>query len=167
MSELSFSNGLNNEKQLSLLESVNRETEMESSYELSSLWRFSLKYRAIHGWLLSVICTLGLITNMLTIVVLTRANLRRSPTSLILIAIAATDLITMLSTLILVVYFYLIHGSANTSSPVPEPSPQRDTWAWTHFTNAHVILTFVSHSISIWLNVYLACFRYMAYFINR
>ena len=44
MSELSFSNGLNNEKQLSLLESVNRETEMESSYELSSLWRFSLNF---------------------------------------------------------------------------------------------------------------------------
>lgn len=117
--------------------------------------RFSLKYRPIHGWLVTIVCGLGLITNLLTIVVFTRAKLRRSPTSLILVSIAASDLLTMFSTLIFVIYFYIIYGDL----PFNQLSPQRDTWAWVHFSNAHVLLTFTTHSISIWLNVYLACFR--------
>lgn len=128
--------------------------------QIPIILRFSLKYRPIHGWLIILVCGLGLITNMLTIVVFTRAKLRRSPTSLILVSIAASDLLVMLSTIVFVIYFYIIHGDL----PSHQLSPQRDTWAWIHFSNAHVLLTFTAHSISIWLNVYLACFRFYILF---
>lgn len=121
------------------------------------LIRFSYQYRPIHGWLVMIVCGLGLVTNLLTIVVFTRVKLRRSPTSLILVSIAASDLLTMFSTLIFVAYFYIIHSDL----PSHQLSPKRDTWGWIHFSNAHVLLTFTTHSISIWLNVYLACFRYI------
>ena len=61
----------------------------------------------------------------------------------------------MLSSLVFGIYFYLIHAGHQ----IEVPSPERDTKLWTHFAKLHVMASVTFHSISIWLTVYLACFR--------
>ena len=68
---------------------------------------------------------------------------------------ACSDLLTMLSYLIFGIYFYLIYAGFQ----IDVPSPERDTQLWTHFAKVHVMASVTFHSISIWLTVYLACFR--------
>lgn len=117
----------------------------------SIFWKFSDTYRPIHGWLSTAVCLFGIPSNLLNIIVLTRPNMITSPTNLILTGLAFSDLFTMLSSLVFGIYFYIVH---------PHESPERDTWAWTHFAMSHVMASVTFHSISIWLTVYLACFRY-------
>lgn len=118
-------------------------------------WRFSNVYRPIHGWLSTGVCLFGIPSNLLNIIVLTRPNMITSPTNLILTGLAFSDLFTMISSLVFGIYFYIVH----IDSPVEIPSADRDTFAWTQFAKIHVMFTVTFHSISIWLTVYLACFR--------
>ena len=55
------------------------------------------------------------------------------------------------------VYFYIIYGEESINSPFPN----RDTKFWTFFIKIHTMSSVTFHSISIWLTVYLACFRYI------
>lgn len=122
---------------------------------MSVIWKFSNAYRPIHGWLSTFVCLFGIPSNLLNIIVLTRPNMRSSPTNLILTALAFSDLFTMLSSIVFGIYFYIVH----IDKPAFEGSVSRDTWAWTHFSMLHVMASVTFHSISIWLTVYLACFR--------
>lgn len=121
------------------------------------IWRFSNAYRPIHAWLSTAVCLFGIPSNLLNIIVLTRSNMITSPTNLILTGLAFSDLFTMLSSLLHTVYFYIINGKYPQMPPVPE----RDTYFWANFSNIHIMLTVTFHSISIYLTVYLACFRYI------
>jgi hypothetical protein len=131
------------------------ETPTNNDYEM--FWRFSNAYRPIHGWLSTFVCLFGIPSNMLNIIVLTRPNLINSPTNLILTALAVSDLLTMLSSIVFSVYYYIVH----VEKAPDHPHPDRDTKFWTHFSNIHVMASVTFHSISIWLTVYLACFRYI------
>ena len=124
---------------------------------VSYLWQFSNSYRPIHGWLSTGVCLFGIPSNLLNIIVLTRPHMISSPTNLILTGLAASDLLTMLSSLLFSFYFYVIHSD----TPIHEPSPHRDTKLWTHFAKIHVMASVTFHSLSIWLTVYLAIFRYI------
>ena len=42
-----------------------------------------------------------------------------------------------------------------------ELHPDKDTLFWTHFQKNFIMFTVTVHSISIWLTVYLACYRYV------
>ena len=119
------------------------------------LWRFSNFYRPIHGWLSSCVCLFGILSNTLNIIVLTRPNMISSPTNLILTCLAASDLLTMLSTLPSNFYSSVLY--ANSPNDLV---PERDTLIWAHFSKIHVMTSVTFHSISIWLTVYLAVFRY-------
>ena len=55
------------------------------------------------------------------------------------------------------IYFYIIYGGHS----INLPSKDRDTFLWTHFSKLHTMTSVTFHSISIWLTVYLACFRYI------
>lgn len=129
---------------------------MNATNELSIYWKFSNAYRPIHGWLATFVCLFGIPSNLLNIIVLTRPNMITSPTNLILTALAFSDLFTMLSSIVFSIFFYIVHMN----TPYNEPSLERDSWAWTHFAMLHVMASVTFHSISIWLTVYLACFRY-------
>jgi hypothetical protein len=129
----------------------------EMSTDENIYWKFSNAYRPIHGWLSTGVCLFGIPSNLLNIIVLTRSNMITSPTNLILTGLAFSDLLTMMSSLVFGVYFYIIH----LNTPPEAPTPDRDTFFWTHFAKIHVMSTVTFHSISIWLTVYLACFRYI------
>lgn len=124
--------------------------------EISLAWRFSNAYRPIHGWLSTLVCMFGIPSNLLNIIVLTRPNLIASPTNLILTALAVSDLLTMLSSIVFGVVFYIIHAD----KPLHDPSLERDSWGWAYFSMLHIMASVTFHSISIWLTVYLACFRF-------
>ena len=63
----------------------------------------------------------------------------------------------MVSSLPYGIYFYIIYGGHS----INLPSKERDTLLWTHFSKIHTMTSVTFHSISIWLTVYLACFRYI------
>lgn len=123
----------------------------------SIVWIFSEAYKPIHGWLSTFVCLFGIPANLLNIIVLTRPNLISSPTNLILTALAVSDLLTMLTSLVNTIYYNIIYVHV----PSNPPSPVRDTKFWVYFTQIHVMASVTFHSISIWLTVYLACFRYI------
>ena len=62
----------------------------------------------------------------------------------------------MLSSVPYLVHFYLIHGEKTINLPFYE----RDTRFWVIYLNIYTMVTVTFHTISIWLTVFLACFRY-------
>ena len=57
---------------------------------LDFIFNASRWYSNIHGWVALIICTFGIVNNILNVVVLTR-NEMKTPTNLILAAIAVAD----------------------------------------------------------------------------
>ncbi|XP_066586599.1 G-protein coupled receptor dmsr-1-like isoform X2 [Prorops nasuta] len=108
-------------------------------------------YVGIHGWSSLLVCIFGSIANSLNIAVLTRREMR-SPTNLILSGLAVADLLVMLEYIPLSIHMYLYKRS------------KRDTYSygWTVFVLFHSSFAQVCHTVSIWLTVTLAIWRYIA-----
>ncbi len=77
----------------------------------SLLLRFSKSYSQYHGWTSAITCLFGIPCNLLNIIVLTQPNMIKSPTNLILVGLAITDLLTMVLYLPTSIYFYIINVS--------------------------------------------------------
>ena len=118
--------------------------------------RISNSYRPLHGWMAVLVCLFGIPCNLLNVIVLTRQNMISSPTNVILTGLAFSDLLTMLSYLPYSVYFYILFVDFK----ILEEVPARDSLFWVHYNMFHTMITVTCHGISIWLTVYLACFRY-------
>ena len=111
---------------------------------------FSVLYRHVHGYLALATCAFGLATNLLSIAVLTRKTMA-SPTSAILAGLAIADIMVMVMYLPFALHYYIqAFGDA------------RHSYAWAVFTLAFVHVTQVFHTVSIWLTVVLAVWRYIA-----
>ena len=76
--------------------------------------------------------------------------------NIILFFISFSDLLTMSTTMPYNLHFNLIHGKELTNAP----SFERDTKSWVLFMKIHLLSSTTFHSISVWLTVYLAYFRY-------
>ena len=72
------------------------------------IWKFSNQYRLVHGWASAICCLFGIPCNLLNIIVLTQPNMIKSPTNLILVGLAFTDLLTMIAYLPQCIYFYIL-----------------------------------------------------------
>ncbi|CAG5123995.1 unnamed protein product [Candidula unifasciata] len=118
--------------------------------ETNGLALFMTTYRPIHGYAAPVICVLGIIANCLNIVVLTRKNMV-SPTNVLLTGLAISDGVTMLVYLPYSVLNYHVFYSEETPSPLSNA----------RFIMFFAIFSVIVHSISIWLTVSLAVFRYV------
>ena len=116
-----------------------------------ALMSFSTWYAGYHGYASVTVCAVGIVCNVFNILVLTRRNML-SPTNYMLTALALADMLTMVSYVPFAVQFYLAHGLT--------PSPERNTREWIYFFLVHVNFTVTTHTISIWLGVLLAVFRY-------
>lgn len=100
-------------------------------------------YSHIHVYLAVFVCTFGVITNTLNIIVLTRKNMKSS-TNLMLIILAVSD------GLLNVIYIpYAILDYARISK-------------FAEFYYAFAILSYVLHTVSVWITVTLSIFRYIA-----
>ena len=113
---------------------------------------FNSWYRNYHGYLAAVVCAFGILANILNIVVLTRKNMV-SATNCILTGLAVSDGLTMVAYLPFAVRFYCLYGIF--------PSPERNTLGAIRFMLFYACFSVVVHTVSIWLTVTLAVFRYI------
>lgn len=120
--------------------------------ESTALRTFEAKYKPIHGYLAASVCVFGVIANVLNIIVLTRKNMVSS-TNIILTGLAISDGLTMAFYFPWALQMYVIHGIA--------VSPERDTEGCAKYQLSYAIVSVIVHSISIWLTVTLAVFRYV------
>lgn len=122
----------------------------------SLLTIFSNAYTSVHGWLSLVICFIGLSFNLINIIVLKKnsSSEGNAKTNLILISIAISDSILMLTYIPYSIFTYIIKSKSDR-----EKSDENSLWSM--FSIFHMVISVTSHSISIWLTVYLAFFRYV------
>ncbi|XP_052082902.1 G-protein coupled receptor dmsr-1-like [Mytilus californianus] len=123
-----------------------------SVQEISELKQFENFYKPIHGYLAACVCVFGVLANILNIVVLTRKNMLTS-TNVILTGLAISDGLTMALYFPWALGMYIINGV--------EARPSRDTYQLAQFQMAYAIMSVIVHSVSIWLTVTLAVFRYV------
>jgi len=125
---------------------------------LSLLGRYSVWYAAYHGYVSLVVCTVGIVGNAFNVVVLTRPNMASSATNCILMALAVSDLLTMIVYVPFAVQFYCRRRvTAHTPSFTPD---QGNTFGWTVFLLFYVHTSVTAHTVSIWLAVLLSVVRY-------
>lgn len=114
---------------------------------------FSTGYRRIHGYVSLVVCLFGSVANSLNIAVLTRREMT-SPTNALLTGLAVADLLVMLEYIPFASHMYMPQGN--------RPATDQFSYAWTTFVLFHSNFAQVCHTVSIWLTVTLAVWRYIA-----
>ncbi|ESO98421.1 hypothetical protein LOTGIDRAFT_95120, partial [Lottia gigantea] len=114
---------------------------------------FASEYSQVHGYISAVVCTFGIIANIVNIIVLTRKNMISS-TNTILMWLAVADLFTMLSYLPFIMRFYIFREEDL------DRFNTRD-YAWICFLMFHASFGIVCHTVAIWLTIALAIFRYI------
>lgn len=110
-------------------------------------------YSKIHPYLSLVVCVFGCIANILNIVVLTRPEMR-SPTNAILTGLAIADFCVMID----YIPFALYMGSIGVGSKPYD----KFTNSWSLYILLHAFISQNLHTISIFLTVILAIWRYIA-----
>ncbi|KAJ6220186.1 hypothetical protein RDWZM_005998 [Blomia tropicalis] len=120
------------------------------AYYGEAFFHFNQQYRQVHGTLSLFVCVFGIIANVLNIIVLTRKNMV-SPTNAILTGMAVSDLLVIASYIP-----FVIHNFMRRQVPLEDMY----TYGWAVFTLIHAHNTVVFHTISIWLTVLLAVWRY-------
>ncbi len=138
-----INSSLNEESNLSLASNF---------YGSEGLYTFFHWYAKYHGFVSILVCVYGIVTNGFNIVVLTRKNMI-NPCNLILLGLAISDLLTMVSYVPFVLHFYCIYGT--------EPTPERNSKNSMKFFLFHVNFTVTTHTVSIWMGVCLAIFRFL------
>lgn len=114
---------------------------------------FSRFYSKVHGYTSITVCIIGSIANVINIIVLSRKEMV-SPTNWVLTALAVTDLVVLLDYIPYTCHMHL--------RPSSHTIIQRFTWGWAQFIHVHSLLSQAAHTISIWLTVVLAVWRYIA-----
>lgn len=118
---------------------------------LSGLERFSVAYQDVHGYVSLGVCSFGIVSNALNVVVFTRRSMMNA-TNCLLTALAVTDLLTMLVYVPYAVYFYCIAQ--------PDPTfGHRYMWIVYLLLNSSFSIT--AHTVAVWLTVSVAVFRYI------
>lgn len=106
----------------------------------------------IHGVLSLMVCTFGIVANLLNIVVLTHKELSATPINRILTGLAVTDLLVMLEYVPFSIYMYFVHVR----------SKLYFTYAGSLFILIHMHFSQLLHTISIFQTLTLAICRHVA-----
>lgn len=119
-----------------------------------SFLSFFYRYRDIHGYVSLLVCIFGSIANSLNIIVLTRKEMR-SATNAILTGLAVADLLVMIDYIPYSLIAFIFRNSYNSRVE------------YFSYLNASIIITHsifaqICHTVSIWLTVTLAVWRYIA-----
>ncbi|XP_054724056.1 G-protein coupled receptor dmsr-1-like [Uloborus diversus] len=126
--------------------------EIDYPYFGDYLAQFQRGYGSIHGYLTFAVCIFGITANVLNIIVLSRKNMV-SPTNAILTGLAVADMLVMFSYLPFTFHNY-----------IRKDLEEKDkfSYGWTVFTLFHAHFTVVNHTISSWLTVTVAIWRFIA-----
>ena len=119
---------------------------MLSNKSQSILLTFSTNYAKIHGIIVFPLTIFGILTSIVTVIVLNKKNFR-TPTNLILQHVALFDTVVLISYNIYSFYFYILH------EPIPFVGQSK---FWPHFAIFHSHIGLTAHSIALWLTCLLA-----------
>ncbi|KAJ8725698.1 hypothetical protein PYW08_003881 [Mythimna loreyi] len=112
---------------------------------------FQRAYVRVHGYIALLICLLGCAANSVNIAVLSRKEMTSSTNS-ILTGLAVADLLVMIDYIPLALHIYTdICAELN-----------RNSYAWAVYVYFHSIFSQTFHTISIWLTITLAVWRFIA-----
>lgn len=112
---------------------------------------FQRAYVRVHGYIALLICLLGCAANSVNIAVLSRKEMISSTNS-ILTGLAVADLLVMIDYIPLALHIYTdICAELN-----------RNSYAWAVYVYFHSIFSQTFHTISIWLTITLAVWRFIA-----
>ncbi|XP_065562073.1 G-protein coupled receptor dmsr-1-like isoform X2 [Artemia franciscana] len=114
---------------------------------------FHAAYENVHGYLSLIICVIGTISNSVNIIILRHRDLI-SPFNNLLCALAVADGLVMLEYIPYAVHMYI----------TPQTRKKEDylSYGWTLFTLIHANFTVVIHTVSIWITLTLAFWRYLS-----
>lgn len=112
---------------------------------------FQRVYIQAHGYIALIICLLGSAANSVNIAVLSRKEMT-SCTNSILTGLAVADLLVMIDYIPLALHLYTKIGS----------ELNQNSYGWAVFIYFHSIFSQTFHTISIWLTIMLAVWRYIA-----
>lgn len=114
---------------------------------------FRRSYLIMHGYISLMVCLFGMLANTLNIIVLTRMDQRISPTNAILTGLALADNLVMIEYIPFTMHMYILRE---------RPVYERFSYPWTVYVLIHAHVTQVFHTISIWLTLLLAVWRYLS-----
>lgn len=114
---------------------------------------FRRSYLIMHGYISLMVCLFGMMANTLNIIVLTRMDQRISPTNAILTGLALADNLVMIEYIPFTMHMYILRE---------RPVYERFSYPWTVYVLIHAHVTQVFHTISIWLTLLLAVWRYLS-----
>ncbi|KHN78623.1 hypothetical protein Tcan_05897 [Toxocara canis] len=117
---------------------------------IRGLQEFSRYYSSVHGGICMVICVFGIISNLVHILVLTRAPLRRCAVNCVLTAVAVCDVLTMSSYIVYLLRFRFLANEEGYS------------YIWIAYLLSHAVFTIALHSITLYMGVALAFIRWQA-----
>ncbi|XP_065226059.1 G-protein coupled receptor dmsr-1-like [Planococcus citri] len=117
----------------------------------SNLHTFSIWYQRIHGYMSFFVCIVGVISNILNIIVLSRREMSVLPINRILRGLAFTDIVLMVEYIPFIFFYYF------RVSPEAVHSYYGTVYIW-----LHVNFTQIMHTISIFMTLALAFWRYSA-----
>ncbi|XP_052228454.1 G-protein coupled receptor dmsr-1-like [Dreissena polymorpha] len=115
-------------------------------------------YANIHGYLSTAVCLVGILANIANIVVLNKKHMRTS-TNIILLWLAVADLCAMVEYVTFAIPFYVFKEEG-----MPSIFHNR-TYGWMFYLLFHANFSLSMHSISIWLTIMLATFRFIYIFL--
>uniref|UniRef100_A0A8D8SME0 Sex peptide receptor n=1 Tax=Cacopsylla melanoneura TaxID=428564 RepID=A0A8D8SME0_9HEMI len=133
--------------------------EMNVSHQNESVYQycgehfqsFQMSYEQYHGYISLFVCIFGIVANTLNIIVLTRKEMS-SPTNSILTGLAIADLLVMADYIPFTLHLNILNKSKR----------DKFNYNWTLFVLFHSNFSQVCHTISIYLTVVLAVWRYIA-----
>lgn len=125
----------------------------EQQPAVTPLAQFGGWFTTIHGYSSLIVCIFGITTNFINITVLARKDMR-NPTNAMLSWLAVSDILTMIPYVPFVIHFYCAF------SPY-DMSPDKFTYSWAVYFLFLINFAATTHTISIWLGVALAVFRYV------
>lgn len=117
---------------------------------------FKDEYAEIHGYMAAIVCVFGIVANTANVVVLNKKHMRTS-TNVILMWLAVADLCTMMEYVPFALKFYVF------KDPGIENLHVR-SYSWMCYLLFHANFSITMHSVSIWLTIMLAMFRFLYIF---
>uniref|UniRef100_A0A0M3INY7 G_PROTEIN_RECEP_F1_2 domain-containing protein n=1 Tax=Ascaris lumbricoides TaxID=6252 RepID=A0A0M3INY7_ASCLU len=137
--------------------------DMEDPYTLSfikGLQKFSKYYSSVHEGICMVICIFGIMSNLVHILVLTRAPLRRCAVNCVLTAVAVCDVLTMSSYVVYLLRFRFFAVSRIITAVILNRGGY--PYIWIAYLLSHAVFTIALHAITLYLSVALAFIRWQA-----
>lgn len=120
---------------------------------ITPLMQVGTWFASIHGYASLIVCFFGIPTNIFNITVLARKDMR-SPTNALLTWLAVSDILTMVPYVPFVIHFYCAYGPDDVSR-------DKFSYEWVMYMLFLINFAATTHTISIWLGVSLAVFRFV------